>query len=84
MNQYYISYYNTFNYLIQLYAVIILFLTKGGISIKTLDLFFILLIINLLINFYTIYTFVDIKILHNEQGSKLKLKKEYYEKKTNI
>lgn len=41
---------------------------------KILDLFFILLIINIFISFYSIYTFIDIKILHNKQGSKLKLK----------
>lgn len=42
---------------------------------KIVDLFFIILTINLFINFYLLYTFIDIKILHNEQGSKLKLKK---------
>lgn len=42
---------------------------------KILDLFFILLIFSLLTNFYILYTFIDIKLLHNEQGSKLKLKK---------
>lgn len=42
--------------------------------IKTLDLFFIIFFINLFINFYLLYTFIDIKILHNEQGSKLKIK----------
>lgn len=41
---------------------------------KILDLFFILLIISLITNFYIVYTFIDIKVLHNEQGSKLKLK----------
>lgn len=41
---------------------------------KTLDLFFILLTISLIANFYILYTYIDIKILHNEQGSKLKLK----------
>lgn len=45
------------------------------IIITTLDLFFILLILNLILNFYVIYTFIDIKIMHNQQGSKLKLKK---------
>lgn len=42
---------------------------------RIIDLFFIILTINLFINFYLLYTFIDIKILHNEQGSKLKLKK---------
>jgi len=42
--------------------------------IKTLDLFFICFAINLFINFYFIYTFIDIKLLHNKQGSKLYLK----------
>ena len=40
-----------------------------------LNIFFIFLSISLIINLYTLYTFIDIKILHNEQGSKLKLKK---------
>ena len=39
------------------------------------NLFFILLATSLLINFYTIYTYVNMKILHNQQGSKLNLKK---------
>ena len=39
------------------------------------NLFFILLATSLLINFYTIYTYVNMKILHNQQGSKLSLKK---------
>ena len=43
---------------------------------KILDLFFIMLIISLLINFYFIYSYIEIKILHNEQGSKLKLKEQ--------
>lgn len=42
---------------------------------KIINLFFIILIINLFIIFYSVYTFFDIKIFHNEQGSKLKLKK---------
>lgn len=45
---------------------------------KILDLFFILLIISLIINFYLIYTFIDIKILHNEQGAKLRIKNHNY------
>ena len=40
-----------------------------------LNIFFILLLVSLFVNFYIIYTFIDIKILHNEQGSKLRLKK---------
>lgn len=40
-----------------------------------LNLFFIILIFSLITNLYLLYTFIDIKILHNEQGSKLKLKK---------
>lgn len=39
------------------------------------NLFFILLITNLILNFYLIYTAIDLKLLHNQQGSKLKLKK---------
>ena len=41
---------------------------------KTIDLFFLLFFLNLFFNFYVIYTFIDIKILHNKQGSKLTLK----------
>jgi hypothetical protein len=39
------------------------------------NLFFILLVTSLLINFYTIYTYINMKLLHNQQGSKLNLKK---------
>ena len=39
------------------------------------NLFFILLITSLLINFYTLYTYINMKVLHNQQGSKLNLKK---------
>lgn len=38
------------------------------------NLFFITLVTSLLINFYTVYTYVNLKLLHNQQGSKLKLK----------
>ena len=40
-----------------------------------INLFFIVLFASLLINFYTIYTYINLKIFHNQQGSKLKLKK---------
>lgn len=40
-----------------------------------INLFFIILVTSLLINFYTIYTYINQKLLHNQQGSKLKLKK---------
>ena len=39
------------------------------------NLFFIIFAISLLINFYTVYTYINMKILHNQQGSKLNLKK---------
>lgn len=38
-------------------------------------LFFISFIINVSICFYSLYVFIDIKIFHNLQGSKLKIKK---------
>ena len=37
-------------------------------------MFFIIFIINLFITLYSIYTFFDIKLFHNLQGSKLKIK----------
>lgn len=42
-----------------------------------INFFFITLIINFFITIYTIYTFFEIKVFHNEQGSKLKIKKEF-------
>lgn len=41
-----------------------------------IHLFFITFIINNFIIFYSIYTFFDIFIFHNLQGSKLNIKKE--------
>lgn len=41
-------------------------------------LFFILLIINSFITFYSIYTFFELYIFHNLQGSKLNIKKKYF------
>lgn len=38
------------------------------------NLFFITFATSLLINAYTIYTYFNLKLLHNQQGSKLKLK----------
>ena len=40
-----------------------------------INLFFVVFATSLLINFYTIYTYINMKFLHNQQGSKLKLKK---------
>lgn len=42
--------------------------------IELIDYFFIFLIINSFIFFYSLYTFFDIKVFHNLQGAKLKLK----------
>ena len=42
--------------------------------IDLLDLFFIIFFFNFFIIFYFIYNFIDTKILHNKQGSKLHLK----------
>ena len=41
---------------------------------KLINIFFITFSINLLITIYTIYTFFEMKVFHNEQGSKLKMK----------
>ena len=41
---------------------------------KLINIFFITFIINFLITIYTIYTFFEMKVFHNEQGSKLKMK----------
>ena len=50
---------------------------EGGDSIKSLiNLFFISLIINFFVTIYTIYLFLEIKIFRNEQGSKLRFKKQ--------
>ena len=43
---------------------------------KLINIFFITLIINFFTTIYTIYLFFEIKIFHNEQGSKLELKKQ--------
>lgn len=43
-----------------------------------INVFFITFIINVLIVFYSIYTFFDIKIFHNLQGSKLNIKKRNF------
>ena len=48
----------------------------GGIINQLLDLFFILFIIQFFISLYAIYTFIEIKIFHHQQGSKLKIKQE--------
>ena len=47
-----------------------------GFINKLINIFFITFIINFLITIYTIYTIFEIKIFHNEQGSKLKIKNE--------
>ena len=41
-----------------------------------INIFFILYIISVLITLYSIYTFFDIKLFHNLQGSKLKIKQK--------
>lgn len=50
----------------------------GDIISKVINYFFITYIINLFITIYSIYSFFDIKIFHNMQGSKLNLKKEQF------
>ena len=52
-----------------------MFINQGGGNInKLLNIFFIIYIINIFITLYSIYTFFDIKLFHNLQGSKLKIK----------
>lgn len=43
---------------------------------KLLTIFFIIYIINFFISLYSIYTYFDIKLFHNLQGSKLKIKQK--------
>lgn len=58
-----------------------MFINQGGDTIiKLVNIFFIIYIINLLINLYSIYTFFDIHLFHNLQGSKLNLKKQLSQK----
>lgn len=48
---------------------------EGGVFfINLVDFFFIILIINSFVFFYSIYNFFNIQIFYNLQGSKLKLK----------
>ncbi len=54
-------------------------LSLGGDGMETLiNMFFITFIINFFIVCYSIYTFFDIKIFHNLQGSKLNIKKRNF------
>lgn len=56
-----------------------MFLSLGGDDMDILiNMFFITFIINLFIVCYSIYTFFDIKIFHNLQGSKLNIKKRNF------
>ena len=57
---------------------------KRWFYIELIDYFFILLIINSFIFFYSLYTFIDIKIFHNLQGSKLKLKNNFHSQEVHI
>ena len=41
---------------------------------KLINIFFITFIINFLITIYTIYSFFEFKVFHNEQGLKLRIK----------
>ena len=53
------------------------FFELGGDFIsKLISLFFIIYFFNFFVFLYSIYTFFDIKLFHNLQGSKLKLKKQ--------
>lgn len=54
---------------------------KEECQIKLIDYFFILLIINSFIFFYSLYIFFDIKVFHNLQGSKLHIKSQFFDKR---
>lgn len=41
---------------------------------RLVNVFFITFIINFFVSIYTIYNLFEVKIFHNEQGSKLKMK----------
>lgn len=57
-------------------------IVKGGFFINLIDFFFIVLIINSFIFFYSIYLFFDNKVFKNQQGYKLNLKKnDFFNKK---
>ena len=50
---------------------------QGGDGLnKLINIFFITLIINFFFFFYTIYIFLEIKVFHHKQGSKLEIKKQ--------
>ena len=57
-------------------------IVKGGFVINLIDFFFLVLIINSFIFFYSIYLFFDNKVFKNQQGYKLNLKKkDFFNKK---
>ena len=57
--------------------VVSCFAKKAVITFSTLiTIFFIIYIINFFIILYSIYTFFDINLFHNLQGSKLKIKQK--------
>lgn len=76
MSQSFIIFYHIFKKKYrQMKKNIVLSKLQGGENIlKLIDIFFIIYFINILITLYSIYTFFEIKIFHNQQGSKLKLK----------
>ena len=45
-----------------------------------INFYFITFIIYLFITLYSLYTFFDIILFHNKQGSKLQIKKKYFQK----
>ena len=48
-----------------------------NMALNTLfNIFFFIYIISFLITLYSIYTFLEIKLFHNLQGSKLKIKQK--------
>ena len=55
-----------------------MFIEKGGDDIIStlIHIFFIIYIISFFITLYSIYTFFEMKLFHNLQGSKLKIKQK--------
>ena len=53
---------------------------EGVMYINIVQLFFIILLFNIFITFYSIYTFINSKLFHNVQGAKLKILEKNFQK----
>ena len=62
------------------FVVLLVKIGKAVFELSLIDLFFIFFIIHLFITLYSIYLFLDNKIFHNLQGSKLNLKSKFFNK----